>query len=72
MLSIPFGAYSLFFHEYIHYIQDITTIYGLMNLDIIAYYIQDVASRIGKEGNMEFKIPQDLEPREDYGVSNFF
>ncbi|WP_416421151.1 hypothetical protein [Phocaeicola vulgatus] len=71
MLSIPFGAYSLFFHEYIHYIQDITTIYGLMNLDIIAYYIQDVASRIGKEGNMEFKIPQDLEPREDYGVSNF-
>lgn len=72
MLSIPYGAYSLFFHEYIHFIQDVTTIYGLMNLHTITYYIQDVASRVGKDPNPEFKIPQKLEYRHgDYGVDNF-
>lgn len=72
MLSIPYGAYSLFFHEYIHFIQDVTTIYGLMNLHTITYYIQDVASRVGKDPNPEFKVPQKLEYRPgDYGVDNF-
>lgn len=72
MLSIPYGAYSLFFHEYIHFIQDVTTIYGLMNLHTITYYIQDVASRVGKDSNPEFKVPQQLEYRPgDYGFSNF-
>lgn len=72
MLSIPYGAYSLFFHEYIHFIQDVTTIYGLMNLHTITYYIQDVAIRVGKDSNLEFKVPQQLEYRPgDYGFSNF-
>lgn len=72
MLSMPYGAYSLFFHEYIHFIQDVTTIYGLMNLHTITYYIQDVASRVGKDSNPEFKVPQRLEYRPgDYGLSNF-
>lgn len=72
MLLIPYGAYSLFFHEYIHFIQDVTTIYGLMNLHTITYYIQDVASRVGKDSNPKFKVPQQLEYRPgDYGLSNF-
>lgn len=72
MLSIPYGAYSLFFHEYIHFIQDISTIYGLMNLHTITYYIQDVASKIGKDPKLEFKVPQHLEYRAgDCGFDNF-
>lgn len=43
-----------------------------MNLHTITYYIQDVASRVGKDPNPEFKIPQKLEYRSgDYGVDNF-
>ena len=72
MLSIPFGAYSLFFHEYIHFIQDISTIYGLMNLHTITYYLHEVASRVGKDKNLGFEVPQNLIYRTgDYGFHNF-
>ncbi|AZA96097.1 hypothetical protein EG353_11215 [Chryseobacterium shandongense] len=43
------GALSLYLHEYIHFIQDISTIYGLVNISTINYYIQDCASRIFTE-----------------------
>lgn len=72
MLSIPFGAYSLFFHEYIHFIQDVSTIYGLMNLHTITYYLHEVASRVGKDMENEFEVPQCLIYRVgDYGFDNF-
>ncbi|MCT4319245.1 hypothetical protein SAMN05421856_11036 [Chryseobacterium taichungense] len=66
------GALSLYLHEYIHFIQDISTIYGLVNISTINYYIQDCASRIFKENKKEFQVPLKLSPREgDYGYSNF-
>ncbi|AZI38650.1 hypothetical protein [Epilithonimonas vandammei] len=66
------GTLSLYLHEYIHFIQDISTIYGLVNISTINYYIQDCASRIYRENNKEFKVPLKLSPREgDYGYSNF-
>jgi hypothetical protein len=66
------GTLSLYLHEYIHFIQDISTIYGLMNISTINYYIQDCASRIYKEGNKAFEVPQHLKSREgDSGFLNF-
>lgn len=55
--EIPIGAWGLYYHEYIHYIQDITTIYGLMNISTANFYIQYCASKIGKSDSKEFNVP---------------
>jgi hypothetical protein len=75
--TIPEGAMGLYFHEYIHFIQDISTIYGLSNMSIINYYIQSCAHYIEKKKNHSFDVPIELEKivdksnNNDYGLSNF-
>lgn len=76
--EIPEGAMGLYYHEYIHFIQDISTIYGLMNISTITYYIQACASYIEKDKeNKEFKVPIVLDEiidksnLEDKGLFNF-
>lgn len=72
LAEVTDGTLSLYLHEYIHFIQDISTIYGLMNISTINYYIQDCASRICKEGTKAFTVPQYLTYREgDSGLLNF-
>lgn len=74
--EIPEGAMGLYFHEYIHYIQDISTIYGLMNISTISYYIQSCAHYIDKMKG-DFQVPLLLEDivekriDDDYGLINF-
>jgi hypothetical protein len=68
--NIPFGVFSAFLHEYVHFLQDITTLYGLMVLGNTTYYIRDVASRLsGKKGG--FTVPKELSnSRRDFGYRN--
>lgn len=62
---------SLYLHEYIHFIQDISTIYGLINISTINYYIQDCAARIHRQAEKEFKVPLQLSERSgDFGYLN--
>lgn len=77
--EIPEGTMALYFHEYIHYLQDISTIYGLMNMSTINYYIQSCAHYIFQQKeSKEFEVPIILEnirssiDNDDYGVSNFY
>ena len=72
------GAMGLYFHEYIHYLQDISTIYGLMNISTITYYIQACAHYVQKDKtSFKFKAPIDLkdivntEDSNDKGLINF-
>jgi hypothetical protein len=75
---IPEGAMGLYYHEYIHFIQDISTIYGLTNISTINYYIQACAHFIveNKDKNL-FDVPIELEKiidkntNDDFGLSNF-
>lgn len=76
--EISEGAMGLYYHEYIHFVQDISTIYGLMNISTINYYIQACAHYIEKDkSNYEFKVPLNLEDIvdsskiDDKGLSNF-
>ncbi|UKB79557.1 hypothetical protein [Chryseobacterium sp. MEBOG07] len=62
---------SLYLHEYIHFIQDLSTIYGLMNISTINYYLQDCAARISKQEEKGFEVPQKLVKRDDFGYLNF-
>lgn len=68
--NIPFGSFSAFLHEYIHFLQDVTTMYGMMVLGTTTYYIRDVASRFTMK-NCTFDVPQQLtQDRSDYGLLN--
>lgn len=76
--EIPEGTMGLYFHEYIHFLQDISTIYGLMNMSTINYYIQSCAHNIAQDKEkMDFNVPmklEDLKPiaeNDDYGKVNF-
>ena len=47
---------ALFFHEYIHFLQDISTIYGLNNIIRIGEIIQEAIAGF-KSGNANFETP---------------
>lgn len=49
--------FSLFFHEYIHFLQDITTTYGLTTCYAYGEYIQSVVNDIYEKGRQEFEVP---------------
>lgn len=69
--DIPDGTMSLYLHEYVHFLQDISTIYGLMNIANILYYIHDTASRIPKSDKGTFLVPANLpDDKDDFGYNN--
>ena len=49
--------FSLFFHEYIHFLQDITTTYGLTTCYAYGEYIQSVVNDIYEKGKKVFEVP---------------
>lgn len=49
--------FALFFHEYIHFLQDLTTSYGLTQCYYYGEYIQSAVNDIYKLPEGEFKIP---------------
>lgn len=72
LLSVTDGTFSLYFHEYIHFVQDISTIYGLMNISVITYYIQQSAHKIYNDGIKSFDVPILLRnDKADFGYNNF-
>jgi hypothetical protein len=50
-------ASAAFFHEYIHYLQDISTSYGLMNITMVVDYIKYVNEKQINGTNRNFEIP---------------
>jgi hypothetical protein len=52
------APFSTFFHEYIHFLQDITTTYGLMNCCIVVDRIKHVNhSLLENKNDKSFKVP---------------
>ena len=49
--------FSLFFHEYIHFLQDITTTYGLTTCYAYGEYVQSVVNDIYARGQQTFEVP---------------
>ena len=69
--NIPYGSFAVFFHEYVHYLQDVTTLYGLMNLSVTTYFVRSVAHKVGKMPQGEFDVPQEIEDDDrDFGFRN--
>jgi hypothetical protein len=61
---------AIFLHEYIHFLQDLTTIYGLMNISFIVDYIKTVNVNQRKLNNRNLQIPYLLTPDKD-GVTYY-
>ncbi len=49
--------FSLFFHEYIHFLQDITTTYGLTTCYAYGEYVQSVVNDIYEKKQEVFEVP---------------
>jgi len=49
--------FSLFFHEYIHFLQDITTTYGLNTCFAYGEYVQSVVNDIYEKNQQVFEVP---------------
>lgn len=49
--------YSVFVHEYIHFLQDVTTYYGLNNMFVYSEYLRFATNKIYKSINPHFKVP---------------
>ena len=69
--NIPYGSFAVFFHEYVHYLQDVTTLYGLMNLSVTTYFVRSVAHKVVGMSEGEFDVPQEIEDDDrDFGFRN--
>lgn len=55
---------TILFHEYIHFLQDFTTYYGLNNLYVQSEYIHSVVNRIYKT-NKQFAVPFEITDNND-------
>lgn len=62
------GDATVLFHEYIHFLQDITTFYGLNNLYVQSEYFHSVVNRI--KGNQQFHVPFMIEDNNDNVLLN--
>lgn len=51
---------ALFLHEYIHFLQDVTTRYGLMKAANLYAYTSQIAHCVRADGRSTFAIPQTL------------
>ena len=59
---------TVLFHEYIHFLQDITTYYGLNNLYVQSEYFHSVVNRV--RGNLQFHVPYMIEDNKDNVLLN--
>ena len=61
---------TILFHEYIHFLQDFTTIYGLTAIYTHKEYISSVVNRIYKYGSKEFPVPFEIDDNNDNVLLN--
>lgn len=64
--------YSVLAHEYIHFLQDITSSYGAFNAYAVSEYIKSVAEAIRKSPDGSIKVPYAPEPADDNVFANYY
>lgn len=63
--ELPIKDMTVLFHEYIHFLQDFTTYYGLNNIYCHSEYLHSVVNRIYKLNSDNFIVPFKIEDNED-------
>lgn len=63
-------VFLFYYHEYIHFLQDVTTTYGLMHISNVSYYIRDAVYCIEHGGQKKFSYPHKIQQKGDFGYAN--
>lgn len=58
------------FHEYIHFLQDISTNYGLNRIYVYSEYIHSVITRINKNKSTRIRVPISIDDNDDNVLLN--
>lgn len=62
--------FSIFFHEYIHFLQDITTTFGVVNTNIIVDKMKYFNTDIRIKGIKEFKVPYQINSNPEVNLNS--
>lgn len=68
--KLPLKDATVLFHEYIHFLQDISTYYGLRNIYIYGEYFRSVVNRIISSGKKAFSVPYQITDNKDNVLLN--
>lgn len=68
--KLPLKDMTVLFHEYIHFLQDFTTYYGLNSLYAYSEYLHSVTNRIYAIKTPDFPIPFDIKDNADNVLLN--
>lgn len=68
--KLPIKDMTVFFHEYIHFLQDFTTYYGLNNIYYHSEYLHSVVNRIYNLDSDSFIVPFKIEDNNDNVLLN--
>lgn len=60
--TISDKAFSILFHEYIHFLQDITTFYGLNNTHVTVEYLKYCNNFVVSGSAKQFEVPINPDP----------
>ena len=58
--QLPIRDMTILFHEYIHFLQDFTTFYGLSAIYTHSEYLHSVVNRIYSNGSTSFLVPFEI------------
>lgn len=67
---LPLGDMTVLFHEYIHFLQDFTTYYGLNKLYVYSEYLHSIVNRIYNIKGNDIHIPFEINDNNDNVLLN--
>lgn len=70
IINLSVKDQTVFFHEYIHFLQDFTTYYGLNAIYVYSEYIHSVVNRIYDLKTPEFQVPFEIQDNNDNVLLN--
>lgn len=68
--KLPPGDMTTLFHEYIHFLQDFTTYYGLNGIYVHSEYLHSVVNRIYSLNSNQVKVPFEIQDNRDNVLLN--
>ena len=68
--QLPIRDMTILFHEYIHFLQDFTTFYGLSAIYTHSEYLHSVVNRIYSNGSTSFLVPFEIKDNNDNVLLN--
>ncbi len=66
--QVPDGVFATFLHEYVHFLQDISTTFGLLNAEFVVNYLKYCSKEINDSNAIQFQIPIAIKQEPEHTV----